>query len=340
MHRTTGPGNVAGAFVDEVPGSVTGTTVEEDWLNTAQEELVNVIEDEGDTLSSGNDHQIFQTIAKRIAQRGKKLGELFFMDEYIAPSEWNPATPDDYWAGVCLDAGDQDLAVANWPDLVPRLLARKATYAEGIGGEKTAFDVTEWEVSTNVATLAFADVAAEIGVLTGLSEDNLVHGDFTSWRSITLAGAIGNIPAGTYAITGIDATARTVTFDVTASNGTGSVTETVEFFIHKIAGSSSARIFERPAGVLVAANDDAGDGIAGLRRRDRFQGHWHAGFGTTTGGNIPDPTLFAMAEANVDRFGASTPIADPDNGDPRYGATTDPRAIIGHLYIWAVEYIA
>lgn len=50
MHRTEGAENVANLFVDGPPG----TRVEQDWLNTIQEELANVIEAAGLTLKTAS----------------------------------------------------------------------------------------------------------------------------------------------------------------------------------------------------------------------------------------------------------------------------------------------
>lgn len=340
MHRTTGAGNVAGAFVDEVPSVTTGTTVEKAWLNTLQEELVNLVEAAGLTLSTPDDDQAKEATEKLIAERGKILGEMFFLDSYRAPSAWNRAAPLGYFAGVSLNTGDQDLDVSDWPDLVPHLLARFLTYLEGTGSSKLAFDVTDWVVATNVATLTFANTSAELAAITAMVEDNLVHGSFSSWRAITLDSPIGNIPAGTYAITALDAVARTVTFSVTASDGSGSVTATAKFPLHAIEGSSDARVFERVAGVFESANDADGEAMAGLRRRDRLQGHSFGRIASETLRERTDVTAGAASKATLSDTSGSQLILTDDgtNGTPRTGPTTDPRAIVGHMYLWAIRY--
>jgi hypothetical protein len=278
-------------------------------------------------------------------ENSKRLGELFYIGQSEAPAAWDWTDPATYFPAVSLDEGDQDLDVANWPDLVPHLLAKALTYNEGIGGEKSAFDVTDWVVASNVGTLTFANTTAELKALAALVEDNLVQGSFASWRSVTLAGAIGNIPAGTYALDAVDAVARTVTFDVTAANGSGSVTETAQFLIHAIEGSSDARVFEYPAGVLAAANDGDGEAFAGLRRRDRMQGHWHelwvnsvangvaSGAGQGVRGGLP---VFSVTTEDF----VQAPITDTVNGTPRNGLTTDPRSYVGKLYLWGRRFIA
>ena len=63
MHKTEGTYNVAGEFVDEVPGVSPGTIVEEGWLNTVQRELVNIVEEADIALDSGNDAQVLAALA-------------------------------------------------------------------------------------------------------------------------------------------------------------------------------------------------------------------------------------------------------------------------------------
>lgn len=344
MRKIAGPGHVGNAFVDyNPPGTPTGTYVMAAWGNDVQDELRGIEDEFSIAQAAGTNKYVLAAIKGLAIAHGKPLGELFFLHKHKDPAAFNKNSPENYFPALCLDDGDHDIAAANWPDLVPELRAIKSTYNEGITGEDSAFDVTNWAVATNVGTLTFANTTAENTMLAALAEDNLVHGNYTSWRSITLAGAIGNIPAGEYAITALNATARTVTFNVTASDGSGGVTATAEFYRHRIPGSSTtARVYERPAGVLVAANDPDGECIAGYRRRDRFQGH------------IPDPIAasgsVAMTLANGFAGGTSTggvPGApynglksDGTNGTPRTGKTTDPRSLVGHLFMHGRTYLA
>lgn len=345
MRRTTGAGHVANQFADEVPGVSQGTTVDADWLNPVQEELCAVVESEGEALDGTGVtvDQVWKAIAKRIAQRSKPLGELFFLQDHRAVSEWNDAAPDDYFAGVCLDDGDKDIAPANYPDLVPYLLAQVLTYKEGIAGEQSTHNVTTWAVAGGVATLTFANLAPEIAVLTALLEDVAVHGGYASWRSVTLAGAIGNILAGTYAITNVNPTARTITFAAAVANGGAGGAWTVQFFTHKIAGSASARVFQRLGGAIMSANDPDNEAVPGLRRRDRMQGHWHTPYAYSTGAGgsaVAGATLNATEVSIVANLRIKEAVTDGTNGDPRTGKSTDPRNVTAHLYIWARTYIA
>ena len=355
MRKIAGPGHVGNAFADyDPPGTPTGTYVMADWGNDVQDELRGIEDEFSIAEAAGTNKYVLAAIIGLAIQHGKPLGELFFMNEYKAPAAFDKDNPEDYFPALCLNTGDQDIAVANWPDLVPKLRAYRLTWKEGIANDRQ-FNVENWAVSSNVATLTFTNTTTEKAIISALTEDELVHGNFVDWRSINLPSAIGNIPAGEYAISGIDPSALTITFDVTASDGSGAVSTVADFYLHRIPGSSTtARVYERPAGVLVAANDADGECIAGMRRRDRGQGHGHnfSVYGSSGTVNISASNFHAYAGAggtfightsapNIDNPNTVTnPIADPVNGEPRTGKTTDPRAMVGHLFMWGREFVA
>ncbi len=346
MRKIAGPGHVGNEFANyDPPGNPTGTQVTDDWGNDVQRELIGIQDEFSIAEADGSNKYILAAMKGLAIAHGKPLGELFFMSKYKAPAAFNKDSPEDYFPAVCLDIGDQDLAAANWPDLVPDLRALRATYNEGIAGEKYQFDVTDWAIVSNVATLTFDNVAAEKAVISALGEDNLVHDNlYASWRSITLPSAIGDITAGEYALTDVDPTARTVSFAFTVGDNSGAGTWVVSFYQHRIPGSSTtARVYKRPAGVLVAANDPDGECIAGMRRRDRGQGHWHDGY--TYAGAAAKVTYGSISNASTrssltDLPPIGNPSDDGVNGIPRTGKTTDPRALVGHLFMWAREYVA
>lgn len=342
MKRTTAAGSVGGLYVNEIPGVQTGTAADAADANMNQEELVNAVEAAGLVLDGTGvlDDQLAEAMQKLIAECSKLVGELFFLPDLRAVHEWDRAAPEDYFAGVCLDDTDHDLAPANYPDLVPYLLTRALTYKDGIAGQQSAHNVTTWAVAGGVATLTFANSAPEIAILTALLEDEAVHGSYVGWRSITLAASIGNILAGTYAITLVDPAARQIKFAAAVADGGAGGAWTVQFFTHKIAGSASARVFVRKGGVLMSANDPDNEAIPGLRRRDRMQGHLH---GMTQGGaagtyGVPNSSN-AVYTPYVPSVNTGVPITDAVNGTPRTGKSTDPRNATAHLYQWARRYL-
>ncbi len=284
-------------------------------------------------------------VMKQIMMYRKKIGEFFYTDTYEAPSQYNASDPESFFPALCLDTieGQEDISSENWPYLVDYLREKKFSYREGKTSSKSDFDVTDWDITSNVVTLTFANDTAENAMLSVLAEDNLVHGDFNDWRSITLPEAIGDVDAGEYAITDIDTAARTIKFSLTASNNSGSGTFTVNFYQHRIPGSTTtARVYEATARSLVSANDSDGEAIAGLRRRDRMQGHWHYGFGLTVGTDTWDDVRGRLGPGTAtSRFGAAAAAEDEENanGTPRTGDTTDPRSLIGHLYMWGQDFV-
>lgn len=269
------------------------------------------------------------------------LGKLEFLDSYSAPSETNPR--------LCLDAinGSEDISDSNWPDLVPHFRGKLLKVKEGTAGEKSQFDVTAWDITSNVATLTFANATAEQAILDDLLEDNNVHGSFGSWRAIRLPSAIGDIAAGTYAITAVDTVSRQIEFSYTSADNSGSVTAVAEFPAHEVPGSSTtARVFQVSGRSVVSANDGDDEVISGLRRRDQMQGHHHIWENDEGNNRVSwNPGSNAADAGSGSRIERShgfvrDPITDGTNGTPRTGTHTDPRSIGAHLYIWARRYVA
>lgn len=347
MRKTDAIGNVAGFHVDrDPPGTPAGTRINARFLNDALNELLGVQEVMGVPESDGSLKYVAASIIGITKRYRHEVGEPFpLLGEVKAPAAFDPDDPEAFFPAVCLDDFDtvKTVAEANYPDLVPWARAQRLVHQVGNGAATTAYAVTQWAVATNVATLTFNNIAAVNDVLAGLVEDAAVHVDeyggtgFSDWgQTITLGAAIGNIPAGTYAInTDVDAAARTVQFAVTAANGSGAVTATAEFYRHRIAGSTTtARLFSARGRALVGAG--VGELVSGLRRRSYMQGHWHLLNGSSgaiqaTFNNSPISAGSAFqGNATGCVLDAST---DGTNGTPRTGKNTEPRATATHFYI-------
>jgi len=200
--------------------------------------------------------------------------------------------------------------------------------------------------------LTFANTTAENAMLAAQSEDVLVNGGFSNGRSVTLAGAIGDITAGEYAITDIDAASRTIDFAFTAGNNSGSGSFTINFYENRIPGSTTtARLYEATARSLVSANDADGEEIAGLRRRDRGQqitGSFSRNSGTgvlvndtaLAGAFSISSTSYANRTVTEVAQGYELDFDSADSPNARTGTTTDPRALVGHVYIHGRTYSA
>lgn len=356
MRKIAGPGAVGNTFVDyDAVTNPNGTVYTADYGNDVQDELIAIQDNAGIAEAAGTNGYVLAAITKQIQDFSKPIGELYFLDSLKTATAFDKDDLTAYFNGICLDAIDvyDDISSTNWPDLVTHLRAKALTYNEGITGSKSAFDVTDWDITSNVATLTFANTTAEIAILTALLEDNLVHGGYTNWRSITLASAIGDITAGEYAITEIDTSLRTVKFAFTASNNSGSGSFTANFYTNRVPGSTTtARVYEATARTLVSANDDDGENINGLRRRDRGQGHRHQYQGHDNNPYDDSPYSSAAGDSGSGRIASGSsaglteryeildPRSDGTNGTPRTGKTTDPRSQVGHLYIHGRRYSA
>lgn len=356
MRKTTGAGNVSNEFVDkELPSQPTGTRVTADWMNDVQRELIGIQDYAGIAEADGSNKYILSAIKRAATEYGKPVGELFFMDSEKSPSAFDKDSPSDYFPGLCLDTidGSTDISSTNWPDLVTHLRERALTFKQGITGEKSAYTVTAWSVSSNVGSLTFDNTDGENAILEALTEDQLVHGSWGSFRSITLASAIGNIPAGEYALTDVDPTTRIVTFAVTASDGSGSVSSTATFYTNRVPGSTTtARVYQATGRTLMSANDDGGGYINGLRRRDAMQritGSTVLGApgsysnyvdGVFTSGPAESSDAAAQGGTSDNRTYFDNANSTSPNAAKTDDAETRPKSTVGHIYMWGRSYAA
>jgi hypothetical protein len=362
MDKTTAPGASGGVFVNDNPGGgIVGTLIIAEDQNAHQDEVYNAINGLGITPSAADLAQLYKAIVKGIKEKSSAVLDIIAnMGNARAPAAFNGGTPDTYWPRLCLTNIDSyvDINDTNWPDLVPALRAMKMIFKEGLSGAIPNPGVTNWAISSNVATLTFTNNTDHIALLMSLSEDQAVHGSFTNWRTVTLANAIGSITAGTYAITGVNAFSRTITFAFTASNGSGAVTSSVEFYTHRIAGSTTtARVWTARGLALHGVNDAAGYFVSGaLRKRDQMQqitgsvetpgfasAYWtntatvEGAFQkvTSSGGNR------VLGRTDNNESGFRTLAFDSANSPgARTGDTTHSPAMSVHLYIHGGRYVA
>lgn len=316
-----------------------------------------IVESDTGLWKLGNGTDAWNDLAY-VTSSAKNLGELFYLDDYRLPASEFPA--------LCLNVIDAqtDLLAANWPQGITHLRARQAYYLRGRTGEKSDFDVTNWDVTSNVGTLTFANTTAENAMLTILEQDQAFHGSYTNWRSITLPSAIGNIPADDYAITNVDTSTREITFSVTASDGSAAVTAVSNFYPHRIAGSTTtARVFEADDLALIS---EAGDGsvISGYRHLDammRITGSFgddtragNATYSNNATGDVPQASgafqvslLTGNASAGATSGAGRRVSLTFDNSQstsPNPAKTDDektrPKGLGAFLYWWGGQYVA
>lgn len=74
MHRIDSPGNANNLFTEGNPSlGVPATEVSDDWLNDVQEELANLIENQGIVLQKGNQNQLEQAINNLLGFGGNQI---------------------------------------------------------------------------------------------------------------------------------------------------------------------------------------------------------------------------------------------------------------------------
>lgn len=310
MKRTEAPDSVGGLYVDKDPGVTVGTKLIAEDRNLIQEEICNTIEGAGATLSGADDEQL----KKAVISLSHAIGEPVFNLFEKSPSVFFPA--------VRIDDADHDIDVANWPDLVPLLRAHKLK----------AGSTTDHSCTVAGSVVTFPDNADANALLAALAEEVLVHGGYGSWLSLNVGGT-------DYAITDIDTSTREVTVSGSPSGGA----QTCICYPYRIAGSGTTARLRQVAGRALAAHD-GDECLAGLRRRDRMQGHYHDPLGAApfvggTGG-LNNTNAGSGAAIWETRTTTGVPSADGANGDPRTGETTDARAFVGYLYLWGGRYAA
>lgn len=356
MRKIAGPGHVSNGWVDYDPNTnPLGTVFTADWGNDVQNELIGIQAEMGIAEAAGTNKYVLAAIKGLMIKLRKDVGEFFMRGGDIkAPAAFDKDDPESFFPAVCLDNINTyvDIAAANWPDLVPELRTWTLKYLDGLTGAASAYILTTWAIATNVATLTFANNAANDAAIASIAEIFATTGDYPV---VNVASTIGNIPAGNYRITGVSTVARTITFACTASNGTNATTNTVTFYTNRLADSesnptTSARLYGAKGMAVISAGTALQ--MSGAVARDFMQGHLQdrpaaeatagRGFATASASNVfGNPAAGSSSIIPVNVVNATgSPVTDGINGTPRTGTTTRPRSITGHLYIWAGSYIA
>lgn len=327
MHKNDAADATAGGeFTDGDPGITPASVLAAKWHNSVQRELVKPVLESGQTLSDADDEQLYKSILYFVREDpvANPIARILILDEYKEPAADFPY--------FCLQKPSEVLTTTNYhADYINYLRNKPLRYMAGTGSAKTAFDISAWERTSNVVTVTFTNTTAEQKILNALSEDNLVHGSFTNWLTITVSGWTG-VAAGTYDITAIDAALRKISFTLAGADATSTgVTTTATFYKHRLnAGTDPTGIMARHIQIIgrgfMTANDADAEYIAGLRFRDRLQGHWHNYFASGTqatlgsGRDIDNIAGSSPADNIINRV--KDAISDGVNGTPRTGSTT------------------
>lgn len=218
---------------------------------------------------------------------------------------------------------------SNWTTLSPFL---RALYGTVLG--TTDFSITSISTSGSPVTVTFANNATNDAFLLALNEEQLYHGSFTNFRTLTLTSDIGSLAAGTYGIQGISTGSRTVT--LTATNSGSTAAGTVRYYPFRqpdAVSSTNAYWWQVNDAVLRTVG---GNAIPYLRVRDRLQGFSITAASQTNNLNYAGPTP-ATDGLCVDT--THLPVSDGTNGTPRTGLTTRDRSMVGYYYIFGGTYV-
>jgi hypothetical protein len=277
-----------------------------------------------------------QTAIQTAIQYGHFVGENVMSEFEETPSEDFPALPRNV---------NQDIALANWPLLVPKARSKSISI----------LGVTDHAVTVAGAVITFPIAASTTALLRLFVADgvvtNYINGgeiaNFTGGAvyNVVAAQRTVTIAAVDYTITAIDTVARTITVSVNPPAGA----QNLSVFPYRIAGSATTARFLRIAGFVgVAAGDAGGEVVGGFRKMDRGHGHWHGPliYNSTVVAGVYSATV-AVQPANTTNptattggVGGGTMVTDSINGTPRTGKTTDPRTAGQYAYTWGGQYIA
>ena len=221
---------------------------------------------------------------------------------------------------LCLSLPSVTLTSTNYgSEFITEMRSRKLIYDE----MDTA--VVSFSGSWSGTTFTLDDNAANVAMITALSEDYLLAGTFTAFRILYDGTA-------EFEISGITAASREIVVSAGSPSGTS-----ISIYLYRVYGSTTSVRHHSEAGLAVYQSDS--NKINGMRRLDQVQGfRFYSGVGrnvgdaigvygaTTTG--VPGSAstkLQNMAGVPGEQYLTSLPVADGTNGTPRTGLVTEPR---------------
>jgi len=240
---------------------------------------------------------------------------------------------------------NNDISATNYPVYVPYLRAIKSF----------AGTVSDFAVTVSGSSITFPNTPEGIAMVQAIiNEASVSHylnnGEITNYMGgtdySTAATQQGVNVAGTdYVITGATLVSRIVT--VTGSPTAGAQTAIV--YPHRIAGSTTTARLPKLGGFIPAPVGDAGlELVAGKRKMDRGQGHWHyvtrtdsAPYTSATVGTGAVTTGIAATGGGIATTNtlANSSLTDGANGTPRIGKSTAPLELARNFYDWAGVYV-
>lgn len=256
-------------------------------------------------------------------EKNMRIGSsLIFELEYI------PIAPEFPW--FCMSLPTQTLTTANFPQsFIDVLRNKKVVYGE-LGTSVSAFTGTwsgsEFTLDNNIANVAMIAELAEEWLFEKAMRGGVNPTD--GWRILVSNGI-------EYNITNIVTSTRKITVSGSPS-GTS-----IEIYLNRILGSTtSAKHFSWAGLGLYMTGQNK---ITGLRRRDKFQGHWHnygLDGGSTKSGTGIFPLTGYLTNSNifVARYYAEDTFGN--YGTPRTGPKTEMESGTLLVYMYTGGYAA
>ena len=120
MHRIDAPGHDNNTFVDRDPiNGIPGTVVDDDWLNSVQEEIVKVVEGAGIALDKAKKDQMLGAIGRLAGRQVATLANLLAVDVsgFTGEERYHAKGYFNGWAGELRapTGGGDFIYFANWP---------------------------------------------------------------------------------------------------------------------------------------------------------------------------------------------------------------------------------
>lgn len=263
-------------------------------------------------------------------------GDYRYSAVYRPTYAWDPANPTLYQPWIPLDdfSDYKDVTDAHFPDFGSVMRAKKLTLNEGTGSDVSDFTITAWSITSNVVTVTFGNTANNNAMIALMLEDKATH---TIYKAIQVP-TIGNVVAGVYQPLTVDGVGRTMTFNLTASNGSGSGSWNAQILPFYPPGTpTSTRLWSAQGLSLIAPNDANFYFVAAMARRGYFQGHAHtpalSAYTSSGGGGT---TLFASGAGTLIGLAPNSggPTTDGTDGTPRFAKETNSPVLSAHLSIF------
>ena len=299
----------------------------------------NAVTATGQSLAPADNFQLIKTIIAMSHQ----VGELINTEVPLAPAIWTSGSAN-YVPVIKRWDSDHDVTSAQAPDLVTTYRAATSAINGGALGA-----VSSWAYTASGSVITVGTGAAAMLLLNLLANEAIANGYIATQTVGAAALYTGTAQrcvnaAGTdYAITSLSTGAGTITV-----SGTPAASGTILLYPYRVAGQPTWIRLPRLSGFVgVSQYDYDGAFVAGFRKMDQFQGHYHQiNLNSTPVAYISGATFSAgpvssfqqLASANALEVGS--PKSDNSNGTQRTGKTTQPQTYSLYPHTWCGRLLA